>query len=366
MRTSTGLLDAARTGDAAAREELVTRHLDTVRAVCGSRLRSPHDVADATQETFVRALARLDQVRDADRLDAWLRAIAVRVCADQGRHLQRALVVADPVGETATDDPGPAELLLAGEEASRLHATLATLGERDRQALWLRDAVGLPVAHVAADLGVTEGSARVLLARARDRLRTAYEGAAAVAVVGLLRIRGRLADLTGVDARVALAAQLAIVAVAVAVAPGIDGPGGTTPVPAPGSAAGSVAVAPVASVRADARPQDEHVPGVPSHAAPARPDHVAAPGAGDRPPAPVELGTTPPAGDSRFGVATSDGEGEVAGVEAWGGPVSELLGSDEGEADDGSDPGTDDGDDEHGSSGLQVGPVEVLPGDAGR
>lgn len=341
------LLAAARAGDATARERLVTIHLDTVRAVCGKRLRSPHDVADATQETFARALSSLDQVRDPESLDAWLRAIAARVCADQGRQRLRSVAVADPLGDTACADPGPSELLLADEEAARLHATLATLGTRDRQALWLRDAIGLPVAHVAADLGVTEGSARVLLARARERLRLAYDGVAGVAAVCLLRVRGRLGP---VDPRAALAAQLSIVALAVGVAvPRADAPV-EPPVDvlepaAPSSATRTPPVLATPSAH-DADADGDAVRDVVDADGDGGTPTQVREGGDDGPPPVVGIAADEPAPPSRIGVAANDGNGDVAGVELWGGPLT-------GDGD-GSDPGE--------PGGLPLGPVELVPG----
>lgn len=349
------LLTAARAGDPAAREQLLTAHVDTVRAVCGSRLRSPHDVADATQETFVRALAHLDQVRDADTVDAWLRAIAVRVCADHGRRHVRSVPVADPAGDAPCGRPGPPELAVAREDASRLHASLATLGPRDRQALWLRDAVGVPVAHIAADLGVTEGSARVLLARARDRLRAAYQGVAGIAAVGLLRLRGRLADAGPIDPRVVLAAQLTIVAVAV----GAAVPAAPAPASGGGSAAGPVATSEEVTVvrtsgarRTVPAPTGER-PGATTGQGPATPRSADA--GAEAAPSVVAVGAERPTGPSRVGIAASDGDGGVAGIELWGGPVDDALG-DDGAAEAHPD------DDGEASDGLPLGPVEVVPG----
>jgi len=48
-------------------------------------LSAGEDAADAVQETFVFALARLDQLRDADAAGAWLHAILRSVCLIQVR-----------------------------------------------------------------------------------------------------------------------------------------------------------------------------------------------------------------------------------------------------------------------------------------
>lgn len=185
------LVELACDGDAASRRSLYERELDGVRAVCFRRLRSSHDVDDAVQETFVRAFSQLESLRDPERLGPWLRSIAANVCTDIARHGQR-VIVTEPEDEADVHATSPDEHVVDLERARQLHDRLSQLGERDRRALWLRDAVGLPVPEIASRFGLTDGSARVLLARARKRLRATY--ANVLAPLWLLRehVRQRL------------------------------------------------------------------------------------------------------------------------------------------------------------------------------
>ena len=168
------LVELARSGDGDAYRQLFDRHRDRVTAVCRQRLRSTSDVDDAVQESFARALAKLHQLRDADNFGPWIRSIAVRACTDHHRAAQRLVPVDDQHhGETPDTAPLPDEMPLSAERAASLRATLDELGERDRRALWMRHVSEAPVAAVAMELGLTEGSTRVLLTRARHRLRAA-------------------------------------------------------------------------------------------------------------------------------------------------------------------------------------------------
>ena len=56
-----------------------------VFAHCHSRLLSPLDAEDATQETFFRALARIDELRAPAAMGGWLRQISHHVCIDMIR-----------------------------------------------------------------------------------------------------------------------------------------------------------------------------------------------------------------------------------------------------------------------------------------
>ena len=66
----------------------------------------------------------------------------------------------------------PERRLLGSETMDVLHAAIAVLPERQRRVLVLRDVQGLSSAQACAALGLTEGNQRVLLHRARVRIRS--------------------------------------------------------------------------------------------------------------------------------------------------------------------------------------------------
>jgi RNA polymerase sigma-70 factor (ECF subfamily) len=74
-----------------------------------------------------------------------------------------------------TDSPtgGPDAELERNEETARVRAALATLKERDREALLLK-AEGFDYEEIAATLGLAKGAVGTTLARARRRLVEAY------------------------------------------------------------------------------------------------------------------------------------------------------------------------------------------------
>ena len=175
--TDTELVQRARTGDQWAFSVLFERHRQSVVAVCRGRLRSDSDVEDAVQEAFARALGKLHQLRDSGQFGAWVRSIAIRACMDHHQAARRVVALdSDDHSEVEDVAPRPDEVVEAAEEQATVHSYLAELGARDRHALWLRHVREAPVSTVASELGLTEGSARVMLARARQRLRAAATG----------------------------------------------------------------------------------------------------------------------------------------------------------------------------------------------
>jgi len=145
---------------------------------CQSLLRDPNDAADAVQDTFVIAVSKLAGLRDAERLRAWLFAVARNECLHRlkSRHADTPLHDAPEPADDTVDIGGEAE---RAETVALLRAAVGGLNEGERDVinqLWH----GLDVPEVAAVLGVSRNHAYTLFSRARDQL----EASVAVLLVG--------------------------------------------------------------------------------------------------------------------------------------------------------------------------------------
>ncbi|MGZ6345812.1 MAG: RNA polymerase sigma factor, partial [Candidatus Limnocylindrales bacterium] len=74
------LVERARAGDRDAFEALVRSKVGTLYHLAVAILGQPTDADDATQEAFITAWRRLEDLRDLDRFDAWLTRILVNSC----------------------------------------------------------------------------------------------------------------------------------------------------------------------------------------------------------------------------------------------------------------------------------------------
>lgn len=168
-------------GEQVAFAALFERHSGAVRtAVRGHIGRSSEAVEDAVQESFARALSGIDSLRDPTRFRPWLMQIARNVATDIRRRDGRA--VHDPIDETGDGDEGT---VLVGEGrgpdieaeltemASLVRGCVAGLAPRDATAISMVMWLGFRPPDVAVALGITTGAAKVLLHRARNRLRDA-------------------------------------------------------------------------------------------------------------------------------------------------------------------------------------------------
>lgn len=136
------------------------------------------DAQDLTQEAFIKALQRQDQLKDLDKAAHWLSRIASNTAIDFLRRSGRVSFtdiddLVDPV--SSSPDDSPEELVLRAEHREYLENGLAVLTDRERTALLLRDVEGLPAEEVAARLNCSKATVRSHIANGRVKFRRYLE-----------------------------------------------------------------------------------------------------------------------------------------------------------------------------------------------
>jgi RNA polymerase sigma factor (sigma-70 family) len=184
-------------GDPAGLAEAYDRYALPLYTYCRSMLREPADAADAVQDTFLVATAKLRDLRDPARLRPWLYAVARNECLRRLR-AGSALSALDE----ARDIPVPSAEL--GAEAERaevrqlVRAAIDGLNPGDRDVIELSLISELDNDEVADALGVSRNHAHALLSRARSQLERSL-GALIVARTGRAACAGLDAMLAGWD-----------------------------------------------------------------------------------------------------------------------------------------------------------------------
>jgi RNA polymerase sigma-70 factor (ECF subfamily) len=130
---------------------------------------NPSEAEDIAQDALLRAWRRRSTLRENERRNQWLATI-VRNEAFR----QHARVRPDPTSTIETFEGAEDAQVVATVEKADLHAALKRLNDRDRQLLELRYREDLTQPAIAKRLGIPEGTVKVRLHRARDRLRQAY------------------------------------------------------------------------------------------------------------------------------------------------------------------------------------------------
>ncbi len=130
---------------------------------------NPSEAEDIAQDALLRAWRWRAKLREADRRNQWLATI-VRNEAFR----QHARIRPDPTAVIETYEAVEDAQVLATVERVDMHAALNRLSDRDRQLLELRYSEDLTQQAIARRLGIPEGTVKVRLHRARNKLRRAY------------------------------------------------------------------------------------------------------------------------------------------------------------------------------------------------
>jgi len=136
------------------------------------------DVADAqdlTQETFIKALQRQEQLKDEQKAAHWLSRIATNTAIDFLRRSGRA-TFCDIEAAPESHSESPEQALLRSEQRNYLADGLRLLSPRERAALMLRDVEGLPAEEVARRLDCSKATVRSHIANARAKFRRYIDG----------------------------------------------------------------------------------------------------------------------------------------------------------------------------------------------
>jgi len=189
------LLAALRAGDESAFAALVTRYHATLKRVARAYVSTDAVAEEVVQDTWLAVIAGIDRFQERATLKTWVFHILVNKAKSRGKRERRIV----PFASLSRDDDGPAvsadnfqregeawpghwatpprpwedpERRLESLEArERLREAIAALPDVQQAVLTLRDVEGLDAPEVCGLLELSDGNQRVILHRARARVR---------------------------------------------------------------------------------------------------------------------------------------------------------------------------------------------------
>lgn len=176
------LIKGTLAGDQGAFAELVRRYQRrvsiTIKSVIGDL--SQDDIADIAQDIFLLVYKSLGSFRGDSQFGTYLTRIALRHCYRESKRRKRRgslffRIDAAPEDRRADERFASGErtdrAIIAGERKSEVLAALAELPEEFRTVLVLRIVEEMPVEEVAEALGISTGTVKSRLYRAKDKMR---------------------------------------------------------------------------------------------------------------------------------------------------------------------------------------------------
>lgn len=167
------LVERARSGDAAAFEQLVSRYQDLAVRTAWVVTGSAGEAEDAAQEAFVKAYLALGRFREGAPFRPWLLQIVVNEARNRRKSARRSsnLVLKAAAQHRSDSEPSPEAAILASERQQALLDAVNHLREGERLVVACRYFLGLSEAETAETLRCPRGTVKSRLSRALDRLR---------------------------------------------------------------------------------------------------------------------------------------------------------------------------------------------------
>lgn len=169
--------------DRAAFAELLRRYQSHVDKILYHLAPDWQDRADLAQEVWIRVYRNINRLQEPAKFRGWLSRIATNLFYDELRKRKR---VSHPLSldaprlmddgemdwEIATDNPSPDEDLTTREFYEQLREAIADLPEVFRTTIVLREIEGMAYEEIAEITGVSLGTVKSRIARARQRLQS--------------------------------------------------------------------------------------------------------------------------------------------------------------------------------------------------
>ena len=162
-------------GNTKAFNVLINRYQYAVYGMCYHFTHNFADAKDLTQETFIQAFTKLDQLRNPQKFSSWLRQITMNVYRMWKRNQDRySKVSIEKVGEESLIDkqsPSTQKILEINELRAKVQRAISSLSEKNRLALTLYYIDGLTYEEIGTFLDIPKTTIKSRLYKARKKLK---------------------------------------------------------------------------------------------------------------------------------------------------------------------------------------------------
>jgi len=181
------LVERIREGDAGAFNDMVAQYWDRIYGRVLQLLKNQQDAEEVTQDAFIRAHRGLDNFRGDASFSTWLYQIATNLAHNRywywfRRKRDQSISIDQPLSDDGdltlenvmpAGGENPSEATLTQEFVDQVSACMETLNAKHKEILVLRNVRNMSYEAISDELGISVGTVKSRIARARESLREA-------------------------------------------------------------------------------------------------------------------------------------------------------------------------------------------------
>lgn len=179
------LVERFKNGDESAFSEMMDRYWGRIYGLVNQMLRNQQDAEEVTQDAFIRAHRGLVNFRGDSAFSTWLYQIATNLARNRywywfRRKRDKTISFDQPIGDEdggtlaeifPAEIESPDDIAITKEFTDRIADSMTRLGEKHREILVLRNVQDHSYEEIAQILGISVGTVKSRIARAREALR---------------------------------------------------------------------------------------------------------------------------------------------------------------------------------------------------
>lgn len=154
---------------------IVEKYKKSIFNICYHYLGNYHDADDASQEVFVKVFKSINSFRFASSFSTYITRIAINTCNDyfkKNKKKEKNINIDDESVPYISDiKNAPEEDYELKERQKIVRTAISRLNKRHRQMIILRDLNGYSYEEIAKTLGISQGTVKSRISRARLALK---------------------------------------------------------------------------------------------------------------------------------------------------------------------------------------------------
>lgn len=158
--------------DEGAVSEFIDIHRNRIYAIAYRLTGNREDALDITQEVFIKILENIHKLDEKKCINAYINTITMNLSYDYLRSRFKPNWYSEMISFFHKQEPHPIEKLKIDELRNKVYRAINKLSKGERKVIILKYFNNLKINEISTALGVTEGTIKKQLSRAKEKLET--------------------------------------------------------------------------------------------------------------------------------------------------------------------------------------------------